>query len=68
MEELEGPPGVEKVSREEPTKFIPVTMPESRNGTHCHLKLQHILILHYNNHELIRTLIALHNKIIYVIT
>jgi len=38
MEEPEGPPGVEKVSREEPTKFIPVTMPEL-NRQNCHLKL-----------------------------
>jgi hypothetical protein len=41
MEELEGPPGVEKVSREEPTKFIPETTPKSTDGTHRHLKLQH---------------------------
>jgi hypothetical protein len=39
MEEPEGPPGVEKVSREEPTKFIPVTIPESTDKTHYHLKL-----------------------------
>lgn len=44
MEEPVGPPGAEKVSREEPTKFIPVTMWESTDSTHHHLKLQHILM------------------------
>jgi hypothetical protein len=43
-------------------------MPESTDWTHCHLKLQHILMLHYSIHELIWTLVALHKKIIYVIT
>jgi hypothetical protein len=50
MEEPEGPPGVEKASREEPTKFIPVTMPGSRQRAQCYLILQYILTLHYITH------------------